>query len=212
MNDNNLSLLPSVLKNDIKSYAMACGIANEFEKVKEEIHHNIIYSRIGELNEDVLDLLAYDLHVDWYDYSATLEVKRNIIKNSTVVHMHLGTPFAIERVLEDYFGEGHVKEWFEYDGQPYTFRVETRIAANKETLEKFFRILNTIKNARSQLDGFVIKTNTNMGIFYGQVTRIVSKIYIKMDSVKINQISMNTYSGIGMHIKLKKIIKGDINE
>ncbi|MFQ9858208.1 MAG: hypothetical protein ACLRYD_17160 [Ruminococcus callidus] len=41
------------------------------------IDNVLIYSRFDELPEELaVDILAYDLHVDWYDYNYPLEAKR----------------------------------------------------------------------------------------------------------------------------------------
>ena len=47
--------------------------------------------RFLELDEQTLDILAYDLHVDWYDHSYPIEVKRQTIKDSVKIHRRLGT-------------------------------------------------------------------------------------------------------------------------
>ncbi len=41
------------------------------------------------------------------------------------VHTFRGTPYAVEQVIQTYFGDGEVSEWFEYGGQPGMFKVVT---------------------------------------------------------------------------------------
>ena len=60
-----------------------------------------IYCRIDELDEGILDILAEDLKVDWYDYDATLEIKRRTVKDSWYVHRRMGTVEAVEKALSD---------------------------------------------------------------------------------------------------------------
>ena len=73
MNDNDLysvdftRALPPVLKNDPNMLAIATVIAEQLQATAQQIRKNIIYARIDELEEPILDILAYDLHVDWYD-------------------------------------------------------------------------------------------------------------------------------------------------
>ena len=91
MNDNDLysvdftRALPPVLKNDPNMLAVATVIAEQLQTTAQQIRKNIIYARIDELEEPILDILAYDLHVDWYDYSYPLEVKRQTIKDSVKI-------------------------------------------------------------------------------------------------------------------------------
>ena len=105
MNDNELHSadytrsLPPPLKNDPTMTALARVIAEQLQGTVRQIGKNIIYARIDELDEQTLDVLAYDLHVDWYDYSYPIEVKRQTIRDSVRVHRRLGTKYAVETAL-----------------------------------------------------------------------------------------------------------------
>lgn len=63
--------LPPALKNDHDMMALAQTISAQLQTTAAEVRKNIIYARIDELDEATLDVLAYDLHVDWYDYCQT---------------------------------------------------------------------------------------------------------------------------------------------
>ena len=91
--------LPPALKNDPDMMALAQTISAQLQTTAAEIRKNIIYARIDELDEATLDVLAYDLHVDWYDYSYPIEVKRRTIRDSIQVHRRLGTKYAVEKSL-----------------------------------------------------------------------------------------------------------------
>lgn len=157
--------LPPALKNDPDMMALAQTISAQLQATAAEIRKNIIYARIDELDEATLDVLAYDLHVDWYDYSYPIEVKHRTIRDSVKVHRQLGTKYAVETALGAVFPGTTVKEWFEYGGDPYMFKVivdatETGVSAERQAavLErtKFY------KNLRSHLEaiGYQIRKNT----------------------------------------------------
>ncbi len=93
------------LKNDPTMTALARVIAEQLQGTVRQIGKNIIYARIDELDEQTLDVLAYDLHVDWYDYSYPIEVKRRTIRDSVRVHRRLGTKYAVETALGRYSPE-----------------------------------------------------------------------------------------------------------
>lgn len=116
-------MLPPSLKDDENMLALANVIGDELQKTSQMAKLNIIYARIDELEETVLDILAYDLHVDWYDYSYSMEAKRALIKDSVKVHKRLGTKFAVETALGNLHPNSYVEEWFEYSGTPFYFRV-----------------------------------------------------------------------------------------
>lgn len=115
--------LPPSLKSDAKMIALANSIAKQLHITAQEIKKNVIYARIEELPENVLDILSYDLHVDWYDYTYPIEAKRAIIKDSVKVQKRLGTKYAVETALGNIHPNSSIEEWFEYAGEPFYFRV-----------------------------------------------------------------------------------------
>ena len=104
--------LPEALKKDPKMVALANATAATLLDTSGIIDNVLIYSRFDELPEELVDILAYDLHVDWYDYNYPLEAKRDLVKNSVKVHKKMGTKYAIETALGSLFPESEVEEWF----------------------------------------------------------------------------------------------------
>lgn len=72
--------LPEALKKDPKMVALANATAATLLDTSGIIDNVLIYSRFDELPEELVDILAYDLHVDWYDYNYPLEAKRDLVK------------------------------------------------------------------------------------------------------------------------------------
>lgn len=129
MNNNDLYTvdftrsLPPALQHDPKMIALAKAVAEQLTITAAEIRKNIIYARLDELDEQTLDVLAYDLHVDWYDYTYPIEAKRAIIKDSVKVHKRMGTKYAVETALGNIHPNSYIEEWWQYGGEPYYFRV-----------------------------------------------------------------------------------------
>lgn len=147
--------LPPALKNDPKMIALAKSIADQLQINARQIKKNIIYARIDELDEQTLDILAYDLHVDWYDFSYPIAVKRQTIKDSVRVHRKLGTKFAVETALGAVFPGTQVKEWFEYGGDPYMFKVIIGATESGVSADRQAAVLERVrfyKNLRSHLE------------------------------------------------------------
>lgn len=154
--ENMLRVLPDVLARDKKAYALAKAAAEAIEAVTAEIPAAQIYTAIDTLPEGLLDILAHDFKVDWWDGNYTLEQKRQTLKDSWRVHRMLGTPAAVELAISAIYPDTTVSEWFEYDGKPYHFRLN--IDATYETVDqaKHQRVLERVefyKNLRSVLDG-----------------------------------------------------------
>ena len=151
-----LRSLPDVLKNDESIRALASVIADELNSLASDTNEAVIYARIDELNEEVLDILAYDFKVDWWDYSFSLEEKRKILKDSWNVHRTLGTKGAVEKAISAIYQDTKVEEWFEYDGDPYHFTLmidATYEGTDPVKHQKVLDGVNYYKNLRSHLDG-----------------------------------------------------------
>ena len=173
MNDNDIysvdftRSLPPTLKNDPEMNALGRVIAEQLQITARQIRQNIIYARIDELDEQTLDILAYDLHVDWYDHSYPIEVKRQTIKDSVKIHRRLGTKYAVETALGAVFPGTRVEEWFEYGGDPYTFRVIINATENGVTAAQQAAVLERVifyKNLRSHLEAVRFKVEKKTAV------------------------------------------------
>ena len=159
--------LPTTLKDDPEINALGRAIAEQLQITARQIRQNIIYARIDELDEQTLDILAYDLHVDWYDHSYPIEVKRQTIKDSVKIHRRLGTKYAVETALGAVFPGTRVEEWFEYNGDPYTFRVIINATENGVTAAQQAAVLERVifyKNLRSHLEAVRFKVEKKTAV------------------------------------------------
>lgn len=127
------------------------------ENWDELIARLFLYNKIDLLDEEFLNHLAYQFHVDFWDKDLSIDKKRKLIKNSIKYHKHKGTPYAVEEMLSDIFDDTWIKEWFEYGGKPYYFKIFTKDKIkNLKTYEDLIRALNTVKNTRSWLESIVL--------------------------------------------------------
>lgn len=151
---NLLATLPQVLQNDPDMAALASSIADILAKRKEEIRRVAIYSRIDDLPEDLLDILAYDFKVDWYNPDYPIEAKRALLKSNWSVHRRLGTKGAISTALSDLYPGSTVEEWFEYGGEPYFFRVVVDVTEQYMDIshDEIIRTIDIYKSLRSQIE------------------------------------------------------------
>lgn len=162
MNNNifNIDLtrtLPPVLKNDSRMQALSRVVADELQENARLIKNNIIYARIDELPEKILDVLAYDLHIDWYNYDYPVQIKRDLIKTSVKVHKKLGTVYAVETALRTLYPNAEIKEWFEYGGESFLFRIIIDISLSRITPEvrEILRVINTYKRLTAHLEKII---------------------------------------------------------
>ena len=163
-----IKLLPQFMREDAANRGLAAAIDGIAPSLANSISRLSVWDHIDELDEAKLDELAWELNILWYDYSADIDVKRELVKNSDMVHQHLGTKWAVENVINTYFGEGHVEEWFEYGGEPGHFRVMSpNPSLNAESFAAFINILHKVKRASAKLDGVYITLAGQMSMAAG---------------------------------------------
>lgn len=150
-----LSTFPPALKKNKTFLALGKLIAEELHITAQEAEKNIIYANIDSLSETWLDILAYDLHVDWYDYDYPIEAKRAVIKDSVRVHQKLGTKAAVEMALGNIHPLSEIEEWFDYNGKPYRFRIvlDTTKSRVQTDYDEIIKTVDIYKRLTAHLDG-----------------------------------------------------------
>ena len=168
-----LKLTPQFMRDDdfVRAFCAAADI--QFRKLAHEMRSALIYADIGMIPEHILDALAHDLHVDYYNAGDSLEKKRLLVKASGQQHAMKGTVPAVEQLMQILFGDGIVEEWFKYGGQPGRFRVWTsNISATTTHFEEFVAMLQTVKRLSAHLDGIFVRISASCDIYVGVVTHI----------------------------------------
>lgn len=165
-----IRLLPQFMRNDDAVKGFAAGIDSIVPGLALSIKKLSTWDRIDDLTEAELDALAWELNILWYDTGANIDIKRELIKNSDLVYKHLGTKWAVENVIRTYFGEGYIKEWFEYEGSPGHFKVfsaNPTLTVTEEKFAEFLYLLSKVKRATAKLDGVYITLTGAMPLSAG---------------------------------------------
>lgn len=153
--ENLIRSLPVSVSGDPKMLALAGVIAGALERRREELERIAIYPHIDRLDEGLLDILARDFKVDWWDGDYTTEEKRRTLSTSWQVHKALGTKGAVIRAITSVYQQAKVEEWFEYGGEPYHFRLTVRLSENGWDYGKHLQLIEKLqyyKNLRSHRD------------------------------------------------------------
>jgi len=67
-----------------------------FRELLDNAINVLIYSRIDDLSEDVLNALAHQFHIEGWALAQTEQEKRNLIKRAIELHRYKGTLFGIK--------------------------------------------------------------------------------------------------------------------
>jgi len=163
-----IKLLPQFMCSDKAVQGLAAGIDSIVPALTAELEKLSTWDRIDTLSEAELDDLAWELNIQWYDKSAAIDVKRNLVRDSDKVFKKLGTKWAVENVINTYFGEGYVEEWFQYGGDPGCFRIySTNPTVTESKFTEFLNLLSKVKRASAQLDGVFISLTGQMNMSTG---------------------------------------------
>lgn len=93
-------IIPASIAEDKNVMAICRTIDPQLQEVSQSIREAFIVSRIDELPENVIDLLAWQWHVDFYEPDLPLETKRELVLESIRWHRKKGTKSAIISALE----------------------------------------------------------------------------------------------------------------
>lgn len=171
-----LRLLPQFMRNDAAVKGLATGLNEIIPGLASAIDKLSTWDHIDELSAAELDELAWELNIPWYDTSANITIKRDVIKSSDQVHRRLGTKWAVEKIVTTYFGEGHITEWWEYGGEPGHFQVNSNNPSiNNERLAEFLNLLGKVKRASAKLDAIVISLSGELNVCVGVAIHEIGK-------------------------------------
>lgn len=168
-----LNLLPENIRSDGTVFAAAQAIDTELQALTGLVYQLSHFDRMDQLSESETDELAWQYHVDYYDPSLPIAQRRELVKNSYRWHKHKGTPSAVEELITTVFGSGQVREWFEYGGDPFHFKVVTSDdAATTTKAQQFIDAIASAQNARSWLESIEINKEAEMALYYGGLVHI----------------------------------------
>jgi len=153
-----------------------------FEDIKDKIINVLIYTRIDEItDENLLDLLGWQFHIEGYEKVQDIQEKRNLIKNAIELHRYKGTLYAIKKVLEIFSTDAKIYEWFQSIPSPYNAifrqlnlyefavvlnidrRVENQLFS-EQTQEYMKELIEEYKNVRSNLAGIILEATSSTTI------------------------------------------------
>ena len=124
----NLSdIAPPSIAGDKNVQDLFKSIDPNLQKVSEAVSEAFIISRIKTLLEPVLDLLAWQWHVDFYELAKNIDAKRSMVLNSIAWHRKKGTRWAIIKALEMLGVEAKFTAWYEEGADPYTFAIDAKL-------------------------------------------------------------------------------------
>lgn len=146
--------LPRILSPSIASdphiISLAESINPNLQAIAPATSETLILARIDSLSEQMLDLLAWQFHADFYDLAYNIEVKRRMIKSAIKWHLHKGTTSAILEALRLLDIQAKFVHWRDFSGEPYTFQISAVVAGDFYRTRGKDKLASSIRRAVSE--------------------------------------------------------------
>lgn len=160
-------ILPENLAGQTEVQAIAYAVGRQVEKLCAWADSARTYAAVATMPEKVLDALAVELRTPAYDETFSVRIKRALIEGTLTFYMTMGTPAAVNKIIETIFENGHISEWWEYGGEPYHFKATTtNPAITSDDVEEFKRVLGSVKRLSAWLDEIVLDLSTEAAQVY----------------------------------------------
>ena len=124
--------LPRVLARQEWVIALSEALGLALGKTLDYTDESQIYTRLDTAPETVLDVLAVDWKIDWYDTGYDIEQKRRIVKTALNIRRTMGTAGAARTQADAIYPGTKLEEWFEYGGTHGKFRLRVNITTVEE--------------------------------------------------------------------------------
>lgn len=134
-----------------------------------------------------LHILASTFSVDVWNPDWSETTKRAVIKAAPAVHRVKGTRAALTTAIGAFGFGAKIEEWFEYGGNPYTFRLAVRLsdrAWTRDDVAVLYRTAIEAKNVRSHLETVrVTRPAQPASVFVGAAINSKVRISLRISPV-----------------------------
>ncbi len=168
-----LDILPDALCKDEKIIAASYAMNQTAKMILSMIDKTSVYALINVLPEGLIDLLALEFRAQYYDVKAPLEEKRGAVQNALMWYKKAGTTSVVIELCEFIYGKSKVLEWFDYNGRPYTFKLEMmeeNRLIDTTGINQFILAVKKVKNTRSLLEAIIFHRKAELEIHSGAAT------------------------------------------
>ena len=199
-------IAPPNIAADSEISSLITAIDPQLQELSAASLEPLILARIDELPEQVLDLLAWQLHADFYDLAGTLSMKREAVKGSILWHMHKGTEWAIHEALRQLDISAEFVPWWQDNSDPYTFKLRAIVSGDfyrtqgRDKLQASIRrAVYESKAARSYLAGLETRIEFKEDVkVYAGLAKLLSGEQIIRLAPPLKPESPKIYLGVGV--------------
>lgn len=199
---------PSSITMDERLKKMLEALGMEYQEMFALCDYLHLIANLDQLPSDVIDLLAWQWHVDFWDSTLPLKTKIQLVRNSIPWHRKKGTPAAVEEMVATVLGDAKVTEWFEYGGEPYYFRIETTDSIQDAKIyDRIIELVNATKNVRSWLEKITVYSEQYLNLYWGGGLIDGGKLTVYPAEMTDKKGNLKIYYGIPTYIRDVLIVR-----
>ncbi len=146
-----LDLLSAPMAEDADIIAMSYAIRMGIAKFVVYVAKTTMFADVDNQPESILDYMAVELDVMYYEQTMDIETKRELIKGALKWYMAAGSGKSVEELVNTTFGGGGVSEWYEFGGEPGEFGIEIQSQLTEDNYKRLSEILSSVKPSGAHL-------------------------------------------------------------
>ncbi len=178
-----LKILPNLLKEDEFSKNISLILNKYLNEISDTYDNLFLMKNLDKFDDRVLDEIAKDKSIVWYDSALSIDQKIKIIRSHRLVYRVLGSEKAVLQLIQDYFGSsGSIQNWHEYGGTHHRFKITLNDLPHVESfLDFFYRFLDSlmwVKSADTWLDGVTINRNVIKNMYLGSIVNLEKRSFL----------------------------------
>lgn len=143
--------------------------------------------------------------------SLSIDETKELLKAPLKTYFFEGTSESLETGLKAYYGGASTKQWSEYGGEPYHFKLilDASKGLSKEQVAKTDKLIKTYKNVRSVYDGANIKVGIKADV--KAYSYAISGENISVYPYVVSNINEHAHFKFGATTQINEIISIPIN-
>lgn len=155
--ENFINIVPPNFQQDPEVIAYGKAFDAMFAQVFQMADNVLVYAKIKDIiDSDLLDIIAADAHVDYYNKDWTIPKKQAACINSQQWHMKKGTAGVVKETATTFISNLELIEWWKYNGARYHFKGALEIINNafdSFTLTDLYDAIESYKKFTATFDG-----------------------------------------------------------
>lgn len=161
---------------------LSYAVSQSMKMIQKFTERICLRSNISQLPDSILDYLAKEMALPYYDSEFDIETKRRLIEEGYTWHYRAGTVEGVESLICAIFGNGSIVEWFDFDeGEriPGYFDVIVNgQLIDDDSVERFSKILKNSKNVARWLRKVSANCDTEQKIYVIHDMNITDELVI----------------------------------